>query len=1652
MDLTFGEGFSEQEQAELDVVLKRIEAGKAPGVWSEPPPDTVQVRGRLTDGRSGCTVLDVVARTGPRSAPLVAKVGPFHDLRDEWDAYNRYLSGASALFAPIRAATPAVLGTAPPGGEREAVVYDHAARFAGRPERSPELFEQVAREAIRDGGPALDRAVGALRDLFAGIQNDLYDRYEIEESETSALDAWNLRLGVAMAVEVDAFNAKSRTFELDGATGKPRLLYPLDLLKSTLRHDGNVAPGAWIEVHDLTAEWWGDRLMGQPPQSSLRLELVTPDGRTMRQLARRLKEDAVFHVRGRVRSVRARAHRGRLHAGLPELAGAAVADPFEALPQILEARRSERLTALVHGDLNPRNVLLVDDKPILIDYAFTHDREPFFLDFTRLEGCLARDALPEDLSLAQHLRLQRLLAAACRLGERGADRFAQRLAAERAELGAAFQVFWALRCAARDAYPEAYREHWLRDYLEQLFLFAHLTLKWTEQPPAALRATAAMAGVAAETLSGRGLYRHWSAEDLRGDGLEILRLSDPPGALLDLAAMARTLGGRRQEEDKPLAEAHEALRIAFVRARFAGAANRIVVELETDHRVYISLRSYIDLRGRLHAGRARQRMSFEAMLESDEALAEAERLRDRDSLERKEDDVLRLLSEQPAVVLIGDAGAGKSTVAREWQFRLAQAIVARGEAAVAPRLPVVVRAQDLRTQIGAQEEDDRHSIAATLGYEPELLDAGALHLTVDALNEVPEGDKQRIADWLVALRKTFPATPVVACHRQYNYTPGLLPFPVVGLEKVEAAQARTYVFSYLREKGTDEWQVLGERLAELLLDDPEHAQVRDLAQTPLFLWMLVERYRQTRTPPAGRGRLFEDFSRWYLEERHHRDHGEAVVNRFTFEEKAAFLGRLGYALVERGATDLEEIQVAEWLAEPAMLDEIVAGEILLRDDGRLRFLHQSFQEYFAARHFLAHEAGDAAVVRSKVWRLGWHDTFAVLLGFAGEAPAVVASVVEAALAVNPVLTARCLRMAEAPVEELLVRFVAAQERVLRDPQEEGYGHERAARALAEHGRGPSRQALLRIAADPAAAVPARTVILHVLPRLPEQARFEPVREKMRQELRRLLEAIFDEEAPEEVQLAAIEAVAEAGLRELSVYLSDFVRPDSPWNLCKAAWAALERIGVRRPAPLQVAFVRACEERLELTEKALCEESVIVRMDVLNDERVEILQQVATPERLPLLLHRRFRYRVHDKVRTIVDRVITLAGEPPEEARRAWTILREAGDDIAVQRWWQHLCEGSGLELLAAGHRFAALGEAREPDLLRALLATDPTGDRLAVIAELCSAAAAAALAEPVARLGRSLLESVEGTAGVEAFTRLVKTLIDLDVAQGRQLAVVADFIFRTRRVEETRPGFYPWMYLDSRVALSGEDCDALLIRGGDDAKATIWDLDAWGGGDLLVARPVLPIEITEESQVRFREISAQENELIWQIRIVRASAKLWATGLLPQLLIWAEQSELASSERTSHSYKFGLHRERYLAYILPAIGYLARQLLDGDHAADAADAVALLHARAATLASAEHRSIVVGCTTALGYLGEWEPILTSLGPGEPWMHEAAHNVFEHWVSRDTSERERAARWIAGRLRHHRGLAPEVRSTLGQLLERLEEEIGRHVGAQGEDGG
>src|ERR1700730_295489 len=110
MDVVFPEaGFSPEDQGEIDDVLHRISVGKRLGDWPNLP-NKIQILGRLTGGRSGSEVLEVAVKRGNHEARRVIKLGPGHDLENEFKAFDTYLRGASKLFVPIEAATPVALG------------------------------------------------------------------------------------------------------------------------------------------------------------------------------------------------------------------------------------------------------------------------------------------------------------------------------------------------------------------------------------------------------------------------------------------------------------------------------------------------------------------------------------------------------------------------------------------------------------------------------------------------------------------------------------------------------------------------------------------------------------------------------------------------------------------------------------------------------------------------------------------------------------------------------------------------------------------------------------------------------------------------------------------------------------------------------------------------------------------------------------------------------------------------------------------------------------------------------------------------------------------------------------------------------------------------------------------------------------------------------------------------------------------------------------------------------------------------------------------------------------------------------------------------------------------------------------------------------
>lgn len=446
--------FEHEKKAEIQDVIGRIQARGGGRTWKRSP-DEIVLRRQLGGGKSACEVFEAQVKWDRERTAQVIKIGPWHEVRDEYQNWRTHLADGPAVFTPVQAATPAVLGgDGPTDGRREAIVYAHAGEHAGRPDAELLTFEELVQAAISGDRP-IDSATAPLEQVFRAAQALLYGTFARQDS--ADLRTLEGRLGMALEVEVDG-----RCQETDGlAFGRPGsaergrcTTYPDTVRDAANAWDQDaegLQPGDCVHLHDMTVAWWsGDTLVARPERNPhLRVAIQAAGERRLRQDAEHLSEGAAFQVHGRVLSLRSTRHRAALvetlggrfewDDGCLVGPGARVADPFRLLPAVLDDPRP-RLLARIHGDLNPRNILVTDGEPRLIDYAFTGDGEPLLADFARLEGLVSAWALPDDLTWTHHVRLQRLLAIVSHLGESAITPLAERLSRVRADLGRAFQV------------------------------------------------------------------------------------------------------------------------------------------------------------------------------------------------------------------------------------------------------------------------------------------------------------------------------------------------------------------------------------------------------------------------------------------------------------------------------------------------------------------------------------------------------------------------------------------------------------------------------------------------------------------------------------------------------------------------------------------------------------------------------------------------------------------------------------------------------------------------------------------------------------------------------------------------------------------------------------------------------------------------------------------------------------------------------------------------------------------------------------------------------------------------------------------------------------------------------------------------------------
>ncbi|MFC0439949.1 hypothetical protein [Kutzneria buriramensis] len=1604
-------GIADVDQPEIESVLSRIPVGSGPGHWPESV-RAVEVARRLTGGRSGSEVLDirVYRADSNQSQRFVAKLGSLAATGDEWQAYHRHFAEEDkALLLKIKAVTTGALGR-PTGlaGDREAVVYQHISDFAAEPDGVARTLEDVVTEAFdRADGATAVRAVGklmrqAVTVLYHGVKADARAR----------MRHLNRQLGTDIVVEVDNITKD----------GQLRFQYPqpAELLdqrqhpRAILSSACTVAPEPplirageliWLPLMELRRH--ADGWLGLADED-VTVEIRTTDGLLIDELV----GQRPVELHGRVVRTRATHWWQQLTALLPTLAadqdgivldGVRIGHPLRHVDGLLGGTW---VSSLVHGDLNPRNIMLVGDLLCLIDYARTATGKPLLSDPAWLEISLLRDVLATRLTRPELVRLQRLLAVASRLPvDTVLARIEPVLATTSPRFALAFRLLWEVRRGAREAYPLNGHTSWRVEYLGALTLGACRTFKWLadEQDPDAVAAAVIAAGVAAEQLKpgAGGPFGRWTPAELAAVTMAFAHEGRPgdEAVLADLVLAVDAMDADTWPAG--LAETLNAARAELTRTHCAAAAQALLPGLRRERGPFIPLRARVG--------------------------------------QGPEDEALTVVAGLPTATLIGDAGSGKSTVLRELRFQLVATVAGDPDRKDMPtRMPVLVRASDITRDL--HDQGDRtvdpgevlcrlSGFVGLVGVEQilALLAIGGLHLMVDGVDELSITDSSRFLHWLRKLRRRYPRAPLVVCQRTARYRTEVFDFPLVRLGQVELTSATAYVEEALRSRGlSDDGELLGR-----LTHSPEYRQLRELTRTPLFLWMIVEWYAGAGEMPTAIGDLFAEFTDWYLTERHHPVH-ERGPKRFDLATKSRVLQAIASNLVSQGnITELPQAEVHQLCADlddlDAVLAEIVDCEILHRENGRLRFLHQLFQEYFAACA-LAGEGPDE--LGRRVLAFDWREPIRILVSAPTTHPDTVDFVLRQAVDTDPRYGAWLLRAAKSVSPEFLASFVDQQAAALRSCATGEYGWHRSARALVELGTQPALAALVAVATDVGAPQLARAEVVDVMV---DACHTVP---EVETGLRTAVAAALTADTPEPVMISALRATAEARLTANIGVTWELVDPARPWPVVNAAHRTLTELGATLSPAIDERYVEAAARRLDQVERDLLGAVRTDEIDRLQDDRLTVLTAFAGAGRLADLLVRRFGYGLADRPEWPV-LLATAATHPAAAGSPAARLITEPATEAARQSWREVYAGDDEPMLVAAAHRLLADGSVATEELLAAVEPASPAS-RLLVAAALVESAV---VVDSAATLVSGVIDRVDESCPelLEPLAALVSALNTAGHPARLALACRASEVLRQRNVRQSM--CWPWAHAWCDITVDDTDIADLLRDEQGGIAAECLNIT-----DFLLTACARPAElhvspIARQQLHALRPASPHGPDAS---RFVLTVAHAGLVELLPYVESVASSAQNQATLLRHVNSAYGVLDIALASHAVSAIGYLGRVLADS-RKADGQDEYRFLRGLDTTDL---HPSIRQARLVGLGFLGDWQHILDEL-TAERVLLDAAENIVAHWLPGPFTPSDQGpadiAEWISGRLARA-DLDARVRSTLERIKVGLESIAGHYVSA------
>jgi uncharacterized protein YuzE len=321
------------------------------------------------------------------------------------------------------------------------------------------------------------------------------------------------------------------------------------------------------------------------------------------------------------------------------------------------------------------------------------------------------------------------------------------------------------------------------------------------------------------------------------------------------------------------------------------------------------------------------------------------------------------------ILIVGDAGSGKSTCLRRLAYILADRALRGDEGSI----PVSLRATDIwsrqpRTLVDAcSEQTGQVSGTRTPSFSADDLGAGRVTLLIDALDELADdGSRKDVANMIIEFTRMYPRCQVIATSREYAFVKNLqelAAFERFRISPISYVQAEKILTRVQQRRG------LPKDASKEILRRLQDIHGMELNPLLVAIFAATSDYSR-RDIPANITELFKKFTelmlgRW--------DARKGLGQQYHAPLKDFLLTRIGFEMHRRRVTALS---VAEFSAlvekelalrgHKADIDELM-NEILLRSGlfrvgpDTVEFRHHLLQEFFAGRGIPSIDFLDAIV-------------------------------------------------------------------------------------------------------------------------------------------------------------------------------------------------------------------------------------------------------------------------------------------------------------------------------------------------------------------------------------------------------------------------------------------------------------------------------------------------------------------------------------------------------------------------------------------------------------------------------------------------------------------------------------------------------------------